>query len=170
MTKGLAIGVAMLAGVWLVTEVGRPRLRPLLIWNVSGSVPMGLYLVRPVRQWVTNEIVVVLPHGVLAGWLADEGYLPRGVPMLKRILALPGQAVCRREHVILIDEVEVGIAQESDRQGRPLPDWRGCRIIGGDELFLMNRQSDSSLDGRYFGPTATSDVIGRAIPVWTRQP
>ncbi|WP_315722333.1 MULTISPECIES: S26 family signal peptidase [unclassified Bradyrhizobium] len=170
MTKGLAIGVAMLAGVWLVTEVGRPRLRPLLIWNVSGSVPMGLYLVRPVRQWVTNEIVVVLPQGVLAGWLADEGYLPRGVPMLKRILALPGQAVCRREHVILIDGVEVGIAQESDRQGRPLPAWQGCRIIGDAELFLMNRQSDSSLDGRYFGPTATSDVIGRAIPVWTRQP
>ncbi|CCD93372.1 TraF peptidase. Serine peptidase. MEROPS family S26C precursor [Bradyrhizobium sp. ORS 375] len=170
MMRRLVVAVAMLAALWLATAIGRPGPRPLLIWNVSGSVPVGLYLVRPVRQWVTNEIVVVMPQDELAGWLADNGYLPRGVPMLKHILALPGQAVCRREHVILIDEIEVGLAQDNDRQGRPLPDWRGCRIIGADELFLMNRQSDSSLDGRYFGPTAMSDVIGRAIPVWTREP
>jgi conjugative transfer signal peptidase TraF len=160
----------MLAGASLLIEAVLPRPRPLLIWNASGSVSIGLYLVQPIRQWVVDEIVVVLPQGVLAGWLAGAGYLPKGVPMLKRILALPGQAVCRREHVILIDGVEVGIAQESDRQGRPLPDWQGCRIIGAAELFLMNRQSDSSLDGRYFGLTATSEVIGRAIPVWTRDP
>jgi conjugative transfer signal peptidase TraF len=170
MRRGLCIVVAMLAGASLLLEAGLPTPRPLLIWNASDSVPIGLYLVEPVQRWVADEIVVILPQGVLAGLLADGGYLPKGVPMLKRILALPGQAVCRREHVILIDDVEVGIAQESDRQGRPLPDWHGCRIIGDDELFLMNRQSHSSLDGRYFGLTAMSNVIGRAIPVWTREP
>nr|WP_244440703.1 S26 family signal peptidase [Bradyrhizobium oligotrophicum] len=160
----------MLAVASLLMEAGLPARHPVLIWNASDSVPIGLYLVQPVQRWVTSEIVVVLPQGVLAGWLADAGYLPNGVPMLKRILALPGQSVCRREHVILIDGVEAGVAQESDRHGRPLPDWQGCRTIGDDELFLMNRQSDSSLDGRYFGLTATSEVIGRAIPVWTRDP
>ena len=27
--------------------------------------------------------------------------------------------------------------------------------------------ADFSLDGRYFGPSLLSSVIGRAIPVWT---
>ncbi|CCD84673.1 TraF peptidase. Serine peptidase. MEROPS family S26C precursor [Bradyrhizobium sp. ORS 285] len=170
MTRRLSSVFIILVSASLLMEAGLPRPRPLLIWNASGSVAIGLYWIQPVRQWSINEIVVVQPQDVLAGWLADEGYLPRGVPMLKHISALPGQAVCRRNNVILIDDVEAGLAQASDRHRRKLPDWQGCRTIGNDELFLMNRQSESSLDGRYFGPTATSDVVGRAIPLWTRQP
>ncbi|MDU6728250.1 MAG: S26 family signal peptidase, partial [Bradyrhizobium sp.] len=112
----------------------------------------------------------VRPQGQLASFLAAGGYLPPGVPMLKRILALPGQTVCRRELLIIVDGVEVGAARSSDHRGRPLPDWQGCSIVGDRQIFLMNWQSDSSLDGRYFGLTAMSDVIGRAVPVWTREP
>ena len=39
-----------------------------------------------------------------------------------------------------------------DRRGRPLPVWQGCRVVGADEVFVMNWQSADSLDGRYFGP------------------
>ncbi|GLH77075.1 peptidase S26 [Bradyrhizobium sp. SSBR45G] len=170
MTRRLPIVIAVFAGVSLMAGAGQLRSRPLFIWNVSESVPIGLYAVQPVRQWYVTELVVVLPQGALAEWLADGGYLPKGVPMLKRILALPGQTVCRREHVIIVDDVEVGVARESDSRGRPLPDWHGCLIISDGQVFLMNWQSDSSLDGRYFGLTATSDVIGRAVPVWTREP
>ncbi|UFZ08040.1 S26 family signal peptidase [Bradyrhizobium ontarionense] len=170
MTRRLPIVVAMFAGASLLIGAGLFRPRPLLMWNASDSVPLGLYAVQQVRQWYVTELVVVLPRGALAEWLADGGYLPNGVPMLKRILALLGQTVCRSHHAIAVDGVEVGVARGSDSRGRPLPDWRRCRIIGDGELFLMNWQSDSSLDGRYFGLTATSDVIGRAVPVRTRKP
>ncbi|CCD87219.1 Putative conjugal transfer protein TraF(fragment) [Bradyrhizobium sp. ORS 285] len=96
--------------------------------------------------------------------------VPVGVPMLKRILALPGQTVCRRALAIIVDGVEIGAARSNDHHGRPLPDWQGCRIVGDGQIFLMNWQSDSSLDGRYFGLTAMSDVVGRAVPAWTREP
>jgi conjugative transfer signal peptidase TraF len=170
MTRRLPIVIAMFAGASLLAGAGQPRLRPLFICNVSESVPIGLYAVQPVRPWYVTELVVVLPRGALAEWLADGRYLPKGVPMLKRVLALPGQTVCRRDHAIIVDDVEVGVARQSDSRGRPLPDWQGCRVIGDDQVFLMNWQSNSSLDGRYFGLTATSDVIGRAVPVWTREP
>lgn len=170
MTRRLPIIVAMFAGASLLIGAGLSRPRPLLIWNVSESVPIGLYAVQPVGHWSVTELVVVLPRGALAEWLADGRYLPKGVPMLKRVLALPGQTVCRRDHAIIVDTVEVGAARQSDSRGRPLPDWQGCRIVGDGQLFLMNWQSDSSLDGRYFGLTATSDVIGCAVPVWTREP
>ncbi|UFZ02625.1 S26 family signal peptidase [Bradyrhizobium ontarionense] len=170
MTRRLQILVAMFAGASLLVGAGQPRPRPLLIWNASESVPIGLYTVQPLREWYVTELVVVRPQDALAEWLADGRYLPKGVPMLKRVLALPGQTVCRRDHAIAVDDVEVGVALQSDSRGRPLPDWHGCRIIGDDQLFLMNWQSDSSLDGRYFGLTARSDVIGRAVPLWTREP
>lgn len=56
---------------------------------------------------------------------------------------------------------------ERDGRGRALPVWQGCRVVAESELFLMNWQSADSLDGRYFGPTPASAVIGRALPVWT---
>src|SRR5262249_40937452 len=96
-------------------------------------------------------------------------YLPRGVPMLKRVLALPGQTVCRLRLSIIVDAIPVGDAHERDSRGRPLPVWQGCRVIAGSELFLMNWQSADSLDGRYFGPISSSAVLARAQPVWTEK-
>jgi type IV secretory pathway protease TraF len=86
--------------------------------------------------------------------------------MLKHVLALPGQTVCRERLTILVDAIAMGVARERDGRGRPLPIWKGCRVIAAGELFLMNWQSADSLDGRYFGPIPASAVIGRAHPVW----
>jgi conjugative transfer signal peptidase TraF len=140
---------------------------PLYIWNASASVPIGLYRLRPADQFLVTELVAVRLPEPLATFLDLNGYLPIGVPMLKRVLALPGQSVCRAGLSISVDDVAVGEAKDHDRRGRPLPKWQGCRVVGDGELFLMNWQSDDSLDGRYFGFLPASAVIGRAMPVWT---
>lgn len=140
---------------------------PLYIWNASASVPIGLYRLRPAMRFDVTELVAVQPPEPLATFLDLNGYLPIGVPMLKRVLALPGQTVCRSGLTISVDEIAVGEAQDRDGRGRPLPKWQGCRVVGDGELFLMNWQSDASLDGRYFGFLPASAVIGRALPVWT---
>jgi type IV secretory pathway protease TraF len=87
--------------------------------------------------------------------------------MLKRVVALPGQTVCRQGLRISVDAIEMGNAKARDGHGRPLPAWLGCRVVGAEELFLMNWQSEDSLDGRYFGFLPQSSVIGKALPVWT---
>jgi len=112
-------------------------------------------------------LLAVRPPEPLATFLDLNGYLPTGVPMLKRVLALPGQTVCRNGTTILVDGIEMGEAQQRDSRGRPLPVWQGCDVVGAGELFLMNWQSAVSLDGRYFGLTSSTAVIGRAYPVWT---
>jgi len=140
---------------------------PLYIWNASASVPIGLYRLRPADQFQVTELVAVQPPEPLATFLDLNGYLPIGVPMLKRILALPGQTVCRIGLTILVDDIAMGEARDRDGRGRPLPKWQGCRVVRDDELFLMNWQSVDSLDGRYFGFLPASAVIGRALPVWT---
>jgi conjugative transfer signal peptidase TraF len=140
---------------------------PLYIWNASASVPIGLYSLRSEKHFHVTELVAVQPPEPLATFLDLNGYLLVGVPMLKRVLALPGQTVCRNGLSISIDGIEMGEARDRDRRGRPLPRWQGCRVVGDGELFLMNWQSDDSLDGRYFGILPASAVIGRALPVWT---
>jgi conjugative transfer signal peptidase TraF len=140
---------------------------PLYIWNASNSVPTGLYRLQPVTALTVTELVAVQPPNLLATFLDLNDYLPIGVPMLKRVLALPGQTVCRNGLSISVDGVDVGEAHERDGRGRPLPAWHGCRVIADGDVFVMNWQSADSLDSRYFGPLPASAVIGRAVPVWT---
>ena len=63
----------------------------------------------------------------------------------------------------------MGQALDRDRFGRILPVWQGCRLVADHEVFLMNWQSENSLDGRYFGPLPASTIVGRAYPLWTEE-
>jgi conjugative transfer signal peptidase TraF len=145
------------------------RPAPKLIWNASASVPIGLYAMRPAGALHVDELLVVMPPEPLATFLGERRYLPQGVPLLKHVLALPGQTVCRSDRTITVDGVTMGDALGRDHLGRPLPSWRGCRVVGAGNVFLMNRQSGDSLDGRYFGPLPITTVVGRADPLWTDQ-
>lgn len=140
---------------------------PHYIWNASMSVPIGLYRVQPATALAVTELVAIKPPDLLAAFLGLNGYLPIGVPMLKRVLALPGQTVCRTGLKITVDGIDAGEAHDRDGRGRPLPVWHGCQIIADGDVFVMNWQSADSLDSRYFGPLPVSAVIGKAVPVWT---
>ncbi|MBN9565978.1 MAG: S26 family signal peptidase [Alphaproteobacteria bacterium] len=140
---------------------------PKLLWNASASVPIGLYAVRRAPPLHVGELVVVQPPAPLAQLFATRRYLPLGVPLLKHILALPGQTVCRNGRAISVDDAAMGEALDRDRFGRTLPDWQGCRALAPGEVFVMNTAPPDSLDGRYFGPLPLTTIAGRADPIWT---
>ena len=140
---------------------------PVLFWNGTASVPVGLYAVVPADRLEVDDLVAAAAPAALARLLDERGYLPAGVPLLKRVAALPGQCVCRLRGAITVDGIAIGTALEHDRLGRNLPRWSGCRVVAAGELFLMNPQVRGSLDGRYFGPVPASAVIGRALPLYT---
>lgn len=150
--------------------VGYPALTPMpikLMWNASASAPIGFYTIDFDGPFEATDLVAVDVPEPLATFLATRGYLPKGVPLLKRVLGTSGQTVCRSNLTITIDGIEVGAALEQDRIGRDLPVWQGCRRIHSGEVFLMNWEVRDSLDGRYFGQTSTDQIIGRAVPLWT---
>ncbi|MUZ65948.1 S26 family signal peptidase [Agrobacterium vitis] len=138
-----------------------------LVWNATASAPVGLYTIAPAGRLEVPELVAVMPTEPLADFMVGRGYVGRGVPLLKRVLGLPGQRVCRIGRDIMINGIAVGSALSRDKMGRELPVWQGCRTVADDELFLMNWEVADSLDGRYFGPLPASAVIGRAIPLYT---
>lgn len=166
MSRAAYLLMAAIAGVGTVYAATLPT--PLkLICNVSASVPVGLYFVEPADHLEITDLVAVMPPPPLAAFLIARGYLGEGTPLLKRVMGLPGQQVCRLGDAITVDGVPLGEALQRDRMGRDLPVWQGCRRIAAGELFLMNPDVGDSLDGRYFGPIPATTVIGRAMPLLT---
>jgi conjugative transfer signal peptidase TraF len=138
-----------------------------LIWNASASTPIGLYVVHPTGRLSVTDLVVVRAPEPLAEFLGEGGYLPRDVPLMKRVAALPGQSICRSGRTVFVDGAAMAEARDRDRLGRSLPAWQGCRLLAEGEIFLLNRRVPDSFDGRYFGPLPASSVVGRVVPLWT---
>ncbi|WP_295813529.1 S26 family signal peptidase [uncultured Nitratireductor sp.] len=166
MTRRRILTVTVLAvmGVTATSAIETPAK---LIWNLTASAPIGLYTIAPADRIEVPELVAVMPPEPLAAFMAERGYVGHGVPLLKRVVGLPGQQVCRAGRTITVDGIRMGEALERDRMDRVLPVWLGCRVVADGELFLMNGQVRDSLDGRYFGPIPASSVIGRVLPLWT---
>ena len=116
----------MLGGVVLTSVPVAIDWPPAVIWNASASVPIGLYYVQPEEHLAVADLVVVTPPEPIARLLAERDYLPRSVPLLKRVLALPGQTVCRNRLAIMIDGVVMSFARERDHRGRRCPIGRAA--------------------------------------------
>ena len=80
--------LSMLAGAALIVVPAwsRPDIR--FIWNASTSVPIGLYRIVPGDQVDVTDLAVVMPPAELAAFLDERRYLPRGLPLIERVLAL----------------------------------------------------------------------------------
>jgi len=161
------VSVASLFGVsFAAVAVFDPL--PRVVWNASASAPIGLYRIVPDRDPTRGALVAVTPPAPLARWLAERGYLGEDVPLLKQVAAKPGQRVCRIGAVVSVDMRPVVVARDHDGISRPLPVWQGCRTLHAGELLMLNPDHADSMDGRYFGPLPASTVLGRAVPILTR--
>lgn len=155
---------AMLIGALGVTIV--IPLRPWLVWNVSASAPIGLYGVTPPHDIMTSDMVIArVPKG-LRSLAAGRRYIPAKVPLVKRVAAGPGDTVCAAGSKIVIDGRLRAERRPMDGRGRFMPWWQGCMTLRDGAVFLLNADP-ASFDGRYFGPSDRSDIIGRAHLLWT---
>ena len=100
------------SGVAVSTWIDAPTK---LIWNASASTPIGFYTVESVGHLEVTDLVAVDAPEPMASFLDGGGYLPRNTPLLKRVLGLPGQTVCRTGVAIAVDGIEMGTALERDR-------------------------------------------------------
>ena len=128
---------------------------------------MGLYIVRHDRAFVRGDLVLFIPTSKVAKFAAQRGYLPAGVPLVKRIAAMAVDTVCAQGDNIFIDSQFVAARLSTDSKGRSLPAWSGCRTLDQSEVFLLMEGIRSSFDGRYFGTTNVSRIVGRLDPIWT---
>jgi len=162
-----SVAVAFALCGYLATPQSSPD-RAQIIWNVTASAPIGLYRVIHQPRYLRGDLVLVKVSPSIAKFAAQRGYLSAGVPLVKRIAAVAGDTVCADGDGVFIDGKFVAARLSADGAGRPLPSWSGCRTLKRDEVFLLMEGVRTSFDGRYFGPTNTSQIIGRLEPLWVR--
>ena len=163
-----ALLLAMLGGV-LLLAASAVQARPLVVWNATASTPVGLWRLLPAvsrKHLRVGDYVLFWPDRRSARLFARRGYLPRGVPLLKRVAAVAGQTVCERDREVSIDGRTIARALPVDGRGRRLAAWSGCGRLPPGEIFVLIPSVPTSLDGRYFGPTPIRAVIGRVTPLW----
>ncbi len=158
--------VVLLAAGWLAG----------LRLNLTGSLPLGLYLAAGAASARGALVLVCLPPGV-AAFARARGYVPRGgacpagvVPIGKPVLAVAGDTVTVTRTGLLVNGAPVPNSQAlaTDRKGRPLPRLAVGRYpVSGDELWVLSSYSRLSFDSRYFGAIKVSQVGARLRRLWT---
>ncbi len=157
-----------LAGVAIAAAMaGGPR-PPRLIWNATASAPIGLYAVRRAHFLVRGELVLAKLPPVMARLAARRGYLPKGVPVVKRIAGLVGDEICAHGQRLWRNGRLLAHRLAADSKHRPLPRWQGCLRLTRRDVFLLMAHKRYSFDSRYFGPVRRAAIIGRLVPLWLR--
>jgi conjugative transfer signal peptidase TraF len=160
------VAAAALCTALAATLLWKPA--PVLHWNASPSSPLGLYWVRSAGALHAGDKVIAWPPRPARRLAARRHYLPAGVPLVKNVAAVSGARVCAAGPTILVNGQPTAIRRSRDRAGRPLPWWSGCRTLRRGELLLLSPGVREAFDGRYFGITRASEVIGEGDLLWHR--
>ena len=137
---------------------------PLLLWNMSPSVPLGLYYMLS-RQPTAGALAVIrLPEPFL-DLVTTRRYLPTGAVLIKPVAARTGDVICRHHSIVAINGRAAVFARTADAFSRPLPKWNGCIRLNAAGAFVLSGEPDS-FDSRYFGPIDRRNVLGTASLVW----
>ncbi len=139
---------------------------PTVLWNATSSAPVGLYLLVPGQDVRRGTMVAARIPKRFRTLAAARRYIPPGVPLIKRVAATSGDRMCAAGMRIFARGHYLALRRARDGAGRPLPAWRGCKQLRRDQVLLLTRESGASFDGRYFGPSPRSDILGRVVLLW----
>jgi signal peptidase I len=110
-----------------------------------------------------GDIVVFDPP---ASWAAETN----GVPLIKRVIGLPGDDVALKAGKVYVNGVKLnepylfgenGAAQPTEPASEGQSEW----LVPDGDLFVMGDHRENSADSRTFGPIDLGLVVGRA---WLR--
>lgn len=140
--------------------------RPLLVWNASPSSPTGLYLIGAPDDAALDDMVIAWPPEDARRLGAARHYIPYNVPLVKRVAAVGGDEVCAAGEAVFVNGRLEALRRSHDPAGRTMPWWTGCERLREGELLLLNSGANTAFDGRYFGVTRPSQIIGTARLLW----
>lgn len=150
-------GIVFIPMVFIASSFFR---HPVLIWNVTSSLPTGFYYVE--RAYDYGDIVAFdipehfKPLVQERQWIRTDAYL------LKRVVGMAGDVICIKENRIYLNGKYFGETREADSKGRVMPQLNGCHSVQHGHLWLMLVDNPLSLDSRYFGQVDQNTVYGKA--------
>jgi conjugative transfer signal peptidase TraF len=134
-------------------------------WNLSPSLPRGLYRLDRTALPRLRDTVSFQPASDAVALIAARSYLPAGVSLLKVVIALPGDRVCINESSMTANGVLIGPISRHDSAGRALTPYLFCGVVPPGAAFVATR-APLSFDSRYFGPVSLTSLTV-AVALWT---
>ncbi len=155
--RALVMMAVSVASLLSVTVFEMPKR---VVYNGSASSRIGFYWIDNVPVGFGDFVFLQVPDSVRK-LIETRHYLQPNVPLIKRIVAVEGDEVCRNGRNISVNGGGMGLAKSEDIFGRSLPVWTGCKVLTKDQILVLQFHPDS-FDGRYFGPVNRDLIIGRA--------
>lgn len=150
-------GIVLIPTVLMLSSFLR---HPVLIWNVTSSLPTGVYYVEGAYDY--GDIVAFdipehfKPLVQERQWIRTDAYL------LKRVVGMEGDIICIVHNRIYLNGKHFGETRKTDSKGRVMPQLNGCQSVREGHLWLMLADNPLSLDSRYFGQVDQQTVHGKA--------
>jgi conjugative transfer signal peptidase TraF len=154
----LLILAVLIGGLWLLAVR--------LVFQVTGSLPKGLYLVSEAAAIEKGDLVVLDVPESVKPMVRLRGWIPASLQyrLMKPVAAAAGDRVEVSRSGVFINGRYFGPVQQRDAQGLPLPAIKGVFELEKGEFFLACRNS-RSFDSRYFGPVQRCQIRAVATPL-----
>ena len=164
------IGIVLFLMVWMAYLAGA-RI------NRTYSLPRGLYWLvdkPPERGDIVSfwpQDIEIVREAVRRGYLISGSYNGGYGPLLKKLMALPGDVVSFTDDGVIVNGILIANTKPflHDRIGDPLPVLRFDNYtLRENEVLFLSDHLPRSFDCRYLGIQDMRQIIGvhRPILVW----
>lgn len=164
-SRGPNARAVLIAGAALIVVLLAGRAGRHFTWNLSPSLPRGLYRLRSREVPSCGAIVSFAAPRSAAATIAERRYLPPAADLLKIIVAVPGDRVDIDGTSYRVNGRTIGAVLPADAAGRPLTSFHFSGLVPAGLAFVAT-SAQRSFDSRYFGPVPLSTMT-LAVPVWT---
>ncbi|MGL5569274.1 MAG: conjugative transfer signal peptidase TraF [Cetobacterium sp.] len=137
------------------------------IWNVTNSMPIGIYLLEEIKEVERDQIIYIAIPEKAKQILWERNYLPKEISFLvKQVKGIEGDIVTVCNNTLYINGIFKGKIKEKDNKGLPLNGLSGTIALKENEYFLMGKD-DESYDSRYFGTIKKDNILKKATLVFS---
>ncbi|EKE01521.1 MAG: conjugal transfer protein precursor [uncultured bacterium] len=137
-----------------------------ITYSATPSMPQGFYLVVPTKKIERYDVVEFIPPKPVLNFLKERKWVPQSGLIIKYVFAVPGDDVCVRDEAVWVNGKRVGDVYRFYAPEKILPRTKICGKLNADQYLLLSTKRRRSFDGRYFGAISSSDILGRAVPVF----
>lgn len=159
LSKFIIAGVITTAIVATTAQISFPP-KPIILYNPSPSAAIGFYRLRKDQALnIGSQVAAYGPEW--ARVMANErGYLPYDYPLIKSVVAVPGDDVCYHKSGVRVPNGAVIPVQARDHSRREMPAPSGCIVLKPGEYFIASPDVQAGFDSRYFGPVKIENILG----------
>jgi len=167
-TDRLKVGRFLLRTLWDIVSTIVPAVLIALLVNVfvvqamtidGPSMQPNLYYDQHV---MIEKITYRFVHGPRRGDVVTFDLPGEEIPLIKRVVALPGETVEVRGGQVFIDGELLEEPWITQLGGPGYP----STVVPPLHVFVLGDNRPSSRDSRYFGPVSLEQIIGRALFVY----